>query len=173
MISLVLATLPNVEDVLIRVDKYQELQFTRNLIGNTGTAQSPILPRLSKITLINDFDRNSWMVETLNILMPFMALPQVRTIDLVGAISHRLNCWPCNSGCSAVTHISFHHSAVSGRSLKGLLSRCKAWEYFSYNLCHPHVHGRPSPAIGLDWDPRVVRDALLKTAEDTLKMLTL
>ena len=173
MISLVLATLPNVEDLSIRFEKYQELILTRNLIGNMVAAKSPILPRLSKITLIHDFDRNSWMVETFNILMPFMALPQLRTVDLVGAISHRLIYWPCDSGCSEVTHISFHHSAVSGRSLRGLLSRCKALEYFSYTPCHPHMHRRPSPAIGLDWDPRVVRDALLKTAKDTLKMLTL
>lgn len=175
MISLVLATLPNVKELVIHVAQYNRLEFTKALIGSIVTADNHLrtLPRLSKLTMSHGFDRNFRSVDTLSMLMPFMALPGLQDVTVDQAISRRLSPWPCRSKISNVIHILLHDAAITGESLKTLLSRCKALKSFGYTPCNPDALRAPSPASGIEWDPRVVRDALLEVVKDTLQKFTI
>ncbi len=105
MISLVLTTLPNIEELVIRVVHYNQLQFTRGLVRSiiSAGAQHRILSRLSKLTISHKMDRNFQNVNTLDLLMPFMTLPTLRKVDVSQAISRSLKPRRCRTGCPNVT----------------------------------------------------------------------
>ena len=184
MISFVLATLPNIEELSISVVQYRNLGTTTRLLESliywgARHQQHRVLPMLSKLRLNHQYDRNFREVETLDVLMPFMALPSLRTVAINHAISRNIQPSICKSRCSEVTQISLHDSAVSGESLRRLLGCCTRLKLFEYSPGCANMHSpRRSnmlafgqTASGIDWDPRIVRDALLTSANSTLEGL--
>lgn len=126
MISLVLASLPNVKELTMHVVQYNRLEFTKALIGSMVTAENQLrtLPRLSKLTMSHELDRNFRRVDTFTLFMPSMALPGLQDVTVSKAISRRLSPWPCRSRCSNVINVLLHDAAITGESLTMLL--CKS-----------------------------------------------
>lgn len=109
-------------------------------------------------------DRNFRNVDTLSLLMTFMALPGLQDVTISKAISRKLSPWPYGSRSSNVVHILLHDVAITGESLKMLLSRCKALKSFGYTPCHPNELGLLSLASGIDLSRKAALKAITRSA---------
>ena len=157
-LALLLPFLPNLNVIRFRDAEFSQ-SWVDSFIANAPRAANPVLPKLQKIQI------HSQLGFTLARLLPLAALPSLKELSASRLAkwfdSNRLETLPT---ASEITKLELYDSSVSFETLHTFLQIFYKLETFTISIDHGQNQ--------LNFDARLLRNALLPQAKMTLRTLT-